>query len=438
MIRKRNFIFILSVFFGHFALAQSYQPKPLSLSQAIEQGLAANYNVQIAEYELERAQVNRMRGSSERFPSIDFSINQSNRLSRDNSPVSFTDGTYTKNEISGSLNTDWLIYGGNRVKIDNDRLKQIEKQKAGDSRTTVERTIKLIIRSYYKSLIEQEKLRVIAEARLFAHEKRKKAQAEYEAERISRFDLNNYKNDLLKDSIKFTQQEKKYTQSLIKLKTVIGYNGNRQLRLTDKLNEESEKYMYDVLEEEMLQNNLQLQNEVLKIGLLDNALLRKKASRKPTIKFKNSISDELNTSKFGSEERENGGILDISAQISLSYNIFDGGKYKNDLQQSKMDRIIADRRVSDLELKLKEQLQINLEEYHRQMEILTMKKKLAENLSENLTIAEDRLQNGYSIYIEYRDARIDLLEAELDIIQTIYDMKMAEIEVVQLIGGLLS
>jgi hypothetical protein len=39
-----------------------------------------------------------------------------------------------------------------------------------------------------------------------------------------------------------------------------------------------------------------------------------------------------------------------------------------------MDRIIADRRVSDLELKLKEQLQVNLEEYHRQMEILTMKK----------------------------------------------------------------
>ena len=86
-------------------------------------------------------------------------------------------------------------------------------------------------------------------------------------------------------------------------------------------------------------------------------------------------SYKLNTSKFGSEERENGGILDISAQISLSYNIFDGGKYKNDLQQSKMERIIADRRVSDLELKLKEQLQINLEEYHRQMEILTMKKK---------------------------------------------------------------
>ena len=437
MIRTGIFTIIL-LFLFDVGFSQSRRSKSLSLNQAIEQGLSANYDIQIAEYELQRAQVNRKRGSSERFPTVDFSISQSNRLSRDNSPVSFTDGTYTKNEISGSLNTDWLIYGGNRIKIDNDRLKQIEKQKSGDSKRVVENTVKQIIRAYYRALIEFEKLKVIGESRLFAYEKREKAELEYEIERISKFDLNNFENDLLGDSIKYSQQEKKYNQSLIKLKTLIGYDGNEVIRLTDKLAEESEKYAYQTLEEEMLQKNVQLQNEILKIGLVQNSLLRKKASRKPTIKFSNSISDELNTSKFGSELRENGGILDVSARFSLSYNIFDGGKYKNDLQQSKMDRIIADRRVADLELKLKEQLKINLEEYHNQLEILSMKKKLTENLAENLSIAEDRLQNGYSIFIEYRDARIDLLEAELDVIQTMYDMKLAELEIVQMIGGLLS
>ncbi len=122
----------------------------------------------------------------------------------------------------------------------------------------------------------------------------------------------------------------------------------------------------------------------------------------------------------------------------MLYKLFDGGKFKNDIQHAKMDRIIADRKIADLEIKMKELFQINLEEYHRQIEILAMKKNLVPNLAENLSSAEDRLENGYSIFVEYRDSRLELLEAELEVLQTLFDMKMAEVEIVQMIGGLIS
>jgi len=264
-----------------------------------------------------------------------------------------------------------------------------------------------------------------------------KAIQDYSAESISKFDLNNFRNELLSDSIKYSQQEKKYAKSIIILKSLLGYEEGKNIILIDKLDYELKSYAYDDLKEELLNNNTNLQNELYNLNLLDNAYRRKVATRKPTLRFKNSISDELSTSKFSDEERDRGGILDVYASFSVSYNIFDGGQHRQSLQQSKMDRIIADKRIDGLILKALESLRVNLEEYNRLIDILDMKNNLVQNLAENLSIAENRLANGYSIFIEYRDAKLELSKAQLDVLQTYYELKMAEVEIVQLIGGLL-
>ena len=425
-----NFCFLLR--------GQRFAQIPVSLSKAIEDGLATNYLIQIADVELDQARLARKQGPAERFPSIGFSLNQSNRLSRDNSPVSFTDGTYTKNELSGSIDTDWLLFGGHRVRIDKERLEELERQKQGQGRLAVENSIKEIILAYYRALIEREKLQLAEEARSFSQDKMRKAAMEYEVERISRFDLNNFRNELLTDSIKYNTQEKRYNQSLIRLKSLMGYNENDNITLTDPLPTENKIYLYEDLLYEMLSNNAQLQNENIAIRLQENTVQQQIARRKPTVRLRNSISEEINTSKFNEDDRENGGILDIYASLSLSYNIFDGGKQKQLIQRSKMNRIIADKRYEDLKRRLKQELQVNLEEYNRQVEILEMNKSLSENLTENLVIAEDRLENGYSIFVEFRDAKLELAKSQQEVLQTIYEMKIAEVEIIRLIGGLLN
>ena len=89
-------------------------------------------------------------------------------------------------------------------------------------------------------------------------------------------------------------------------------------------------------------------------------------------------------------------------------------------------------------MRMSEKLQINLEEYNRLIEILVMKNSLTQRLIENLTIAEDRLENGYSIFVEYRDAKLDVSKSQLEVLRTKYDIKIAEIEIMSIIGGFLN
>jgi len=50
---------------------------------------------------------------------------------------------------------------------------------------------------------------------------------------------------------------------------------------------------------------------------------------------------------------------------------------------------------------------------------------------------KERYDGGYAIFIEYRDAQLMLLNAELRKLETIYEIKIAETEIIRLTGGLL-
>ena len=144
----------------------------------------------------------------------------------------------------------------------------------------------------------------------------------------------------------------------------------------------------------------------------------------------------MSTSQFSSETRENGGVLDLYASLSFSYNLYDGGSRKRRIQDATVNKIVAEQKKDDLISKVKELLQLNIEEYNRQVEILAMKQDLEASLDKNLKIAENRLTNGYSIFIEYRDAKLELSKARMEILETLYELKITEVEIIQLVGGL--
>ena len=433
---KILFILFVILSIGQSSYAQRIAQKRYSLSQAIEKTLEVNYDIQIANQEIFRAESNRRVGVPDGRPQIEFKLNQANRFSRDNNPTSFTDGDYTKNEISGSLDTDWLLIGGKRVKIAKEKLRQIEEQQKSKSRLVIEEALKATILSYYECVIEREKEKVLKETEAFARDKYSNALKEYTVENISEFDLINYKNDLLSDSILLVDQRKKYNKALIRLKRLLNEGHSSNLLLTDELNFEEESFQYDELESQLLENNSNIKNEEYVVALLDNERKQRIAEAKPTLRFRNSISDELSTSQFSSETRENGGVLDLYASLSFSYNLYDGGSRKRRIQDATVNKIIAEQKKEDLISKVKELLQLNIEEYNRQVEILAMKQDLEASLDKNLKIAENRLTNGYSIFIEYRDAKLELSKARMEILETLYELKITEVEIIQLVGGL--
>lgn len=185
-----------------------------------------------------------------------------------------------------------------------------------------------------------------------------------------------------------------------------------------------------------LVTNQDLQNQYLNLTLKENDTRLIEAKRKPKLSFRAGISEELNTSKFTDEGRENGGVFDFYTNLSLSYNLLDGGKLRQKIQEAEVNELVAQRQIDKQIQLLTEKLQLSFNRYEQYIAVLQLQKRLIKNLTKNTDLAQERFESGYSIFIEFRDLQIQLLEAKLDLLQTTYDLKVAETEIIRQIGGI--
>ncbi|HQU60015.1 MAG TPA: TolC family protein, partial [Saprospiraceae bacterium] len=98
---------------------------PLSLSQAIETGLANNFQIQIAEMQRDIAANNDDWAVAGRYPSINLVVNSNNSYRNQSNPA----GPLTKvNSISPSLapgiEANWVLFDGYRVRYTKNLLEQ--------------------------------------------------------------------------------------------------------------------------------------------------------------------------------------------------------------------------------------------------------------------------------------------------------------------------
>jgi len=409
----------------------------LSLSKAIQIGLRNNFDISIAAYNRDLATSNRDRGVPNRYPTIDFFLSQENGMSLDNSPTSFVDGAYTQAEIDVGLDLDWVLFNGFQVRINKHRLGLLEELGIGEAQLLTENTIQAIVLAYYKALIEQEKLKITQATIDYSLQKYRQAQLELQYGEISNFDLYNFKSALLQDSINYQQQEIVLKEAFIQLNFIIdAQNPNQSYQLIEKLEYSGKQYKYKDLKNRLLVSNQDIKNQFTNMKLMENDLELTRARNKPVIRLRSRVSEELSTSKFTDESRINGAVFDFYVNFSLNYNLFDGGNVKRRIEEAEVKNLVAKVEVEKAKIKLEEKLLISHSQYEQQIKILRTRLRLVESLKENLQIAYERMLGGHSIFIEYRDIQIQLVEAEFALLESIFNLKVTEIEIIKLIGGI--
>ncbi len=409
----------------------------LSLSKAIQIGLMNNFEIKIARQSENIALSNKKFGEPGKYPTIRFNMRQSNRISFDSSPTSFVDGAYTNNQISAGVDASWTLFEGFRVRISEKRLEQLVEQSQGNAELVVQNTIHAIILAYYQTLIEKEKLKAVERTTNFSYKKLQNGKTLFNSGNISKYDLLNLDNAFLSDSINFQNQNIQYDQAVVRLNFVMGSDKNKRYELTDPLEFDAAMVTYKTLEQRVSQNNQDIKNEYLNLKLLENQMALIKTARKPSISLRSGLSEELSTSRFGGAERDNGAVFDYYISFSMNYTIFDGRRVKRELQAAEIEQQMAHLTISDKLLKIKQELQTNYNVWQQRVKILQTQERLIKNLKESLSIMKDRYDGGYAIFIEYRDAQLMLLNAELRKLETIYEIKIAETEIIRLTGGLL-
>ena len=423
---------------------------PLSLSQAIETGLANNFQIQIAEMQRDIAANNDDWAVAGRYPSINLVVNSNNSYRNQSNPA----GPLTKvNSISPSLapgiEANWVLFDGHRVRYTKNLLEQQARLSEGNIKLAVENSIQSIINAYYLALVQKEQLDVVQEVLTLSRDRVAYQELRKEFGQASTFDILQTKDAYLNDSTNYVLQLNTFETALRNLNRSMGVDDlSTQYLLTDKLQYDVPDYAIDDLQQRMLANNHQLQNELANRELAAINTRIQESDLKPSLSLQAGTNYNVGIS-FGEQTLEFGANIstrslpEVAAKtftgfvnFNATYPIFDGGVRQKRIENAKTEEIIAQAGISDLKRTLNSQLANTLATYNTQKRLVDVTTQLVDNARRNLEIAEERFRGGLINSFDYRTIQLGYINASQQRLTALFNLKNTETELVRLIGGL--
>ncbi|RMG79688.1 MAG: TolC family protein, partial [Bacteroidetes bacterium] len=410
-INMSHLAFRLTLLFFVFSGALLAQEE-LSLSQAIENGLRNNYQIQIAAVNTQIAQNNNNWGTAGRYPSVNFSVTLPNSLTDQSNPASFfPELTTSGTGLTPALDAQWVLFDGFRVRLTKKQLEHLEALSEGSAKIAVENTIESVMLAYYAALIQQEQLEVLKELLDLSRDR-----ADFEATKKAfgqsgTFERLQAQDAYLSDSTNYLLQKENLGRAFRNLNFAMGLKDlNRSYVLTDRLQFDAPTYELADLRAKMMAGNRALLNLKLNRSLAGVQTQLQKSQNYPRIALGAGTSYGLNRSRINATTREGfqfdttttiknlNGFLNVTA----TYNIFDGGVRKRQIENARLNETILDLSLEELQQTLNMQLENALSAYQTQRQLVLLAQNQLQNAEENIRLAQERLKGGLISSFDYR------------------------------------
>lgn len=433
-----------------FLNAAGLAQQPLSLSQAIETGLANNFQIQISEMQRDIAVNNDDWAVAGRYPSINLVVNSSNSYRNQSNPA----GPLTKlNSLSPSLapgiEANWVLFDGYRIRYTKQQLEQQSLINEWNIKLSVESAIQNIIQAYYNALLQQEQLDVVMEVLTLSRDRVAYQELRREFGQASTFDILQTQDAYLNDSTNYVVQLNTFETALRNLNLTMGVDDlNMRYSLTDELQYDVQEYALEVLQQRMMANNHLLQNQLANRELAAINTRIQESELKPSLSMQAGANYNVGIS-FGEQTLEFGTNISMRSlpqvaaktltgfvNFNATYPLFDGGVRQKRIENAKTEEIILLATISDLKRSLNTQLANALATYNTQKRLVEVTTALVENAHRNLEIAEERFRGGLINSFDYRIIQVNYINASQQRLNALLNLKNTETELVRLIGGL--
>ena len=434
-------IALLSIF---PALAQ----RSLSLDDALAIGLQRNFRVQTARNDEAIATQNNDWGAAGRYPTVNANMNLNNGYNSNRNPASFLRELSALNSgITPGVEAVWTVYGGHRVQLTKNQFELLQNQAQGNVRQSVETAIQDIILSYYQAVIQQEQLTVRAEVLRLSRERLEYQKTRQEFGQSSTFDVLQTQDAYFNDSTSFIVQQTNVANALRNLYRAIGEdNPGEGYQLTDRLPTTTTDYDPEMLKTQLLNANQALFQLRISRELAALQTRFQESFMLPTVSLRSGTSYTFSRNIFASgvfsngDERDLGGIQNTNFNLLLnftaSYNLFEGGNRRRNIQQAQIRELNAQLGIDDLRRSLIAQLDQTLASYNNQKQVLELSNQLVENARRNIQIAEERFRGGLISFFDYRSIQVSYLNATQTQLNALFNLKNTETELLRLSGGL--
>ena len=436
---KNLLLYIAIIFLGGQALSAQEQ---MTLEKAISIGLENNFGIKIADQYIQIAEQNNTWARAGKTPTVDLNGSFTNTFVNDNNPASFLQGSYYNGSLGATVDAQWVVYNGGRIKIAKDQLSMAVSQEKLSKDQNIHALLRTIYQQYYAVIFLQEQ-QLVLENNL----KLSKDRLAYEATKkefgaSNSYNLLQFETAVLTDSTSMVSQMQNIEVAKRNL-----YNSLDMSNIVDYQFRERLSVLPEPIDEEKLQEVLSEENYTLKslemIASLNrlNTLLSE-AARKPTVTLSGSVGLAENAFKFFADNpntgepfpliwstRFNGGL-----NARANWNLYDGGLRKTNIQTAKLQEEIDQMSLLEATAELNNQLDILISNYNNQRTLLQLSEEQINITNRNLEMTEERFKNGQLSSLDFRNVQTQSLNAAFNKVNAMYNLILTKSEIDFLVG----
>ncbi len=460
---RKTFILLLLFFVGSSSFFA--QEKLLSKQEAFTLALENNFGIEVAKNQAEIAKNNQnilnsgflptLTGtaganyqrddSTFEFPGQFLSDPDTNEPLIDEAtgePVPRPDADLYKAEAqryNAALQANYTLFDGLGRFYNYKRLKEEYQLSELQARETIENTMLQLFSVYFEVARLTENERVLQEALEVSTQRIKRAEYAFEYGQNTKLDILNAQVDVTNDSINLINNLQLLENTKRDLNVLLNQDLDALFAVDTLVSFIPELQLEEYVSKADLNNVALLQTE-RNVAITDYDIRVSKSGYLPAINLNGSYGWNLNNNAPGAffpgvnvNNTRNFGL-----GATLTWNLFDGGGTMVRVKNAKLARKNQELLKKQVLLEVQRDIKNALANYKNRLNIYEIQEQNVLTNQNNFERSKEQFQLGRITSIEFRQAQINLLNAQTNKNLAKYDAKLAELQLLQLTGQLLN
>ena len=422
----------------------------ISKEEALEIALEKNFGIQVSKNNLEISKNNSSLLNSGFLPTI--SLNGGSNFTSSNSEIAFPgqvleDGSPRPNlnlddqeskRFNGGVNLNYTLFDGLGRKFTYKRLKEQYALSELQLRETIEFTIIQLYSVYFNVAQLTESKSIFKQALEVSKERESRAESAFKYGQTNKLAVLNAQVDVTNDSISVLEITQQLDNAKRDLNLLLSQSMENKYSVSTQVDFVSEIQIEALLENAAAYNvSLLKQKQNTQINSYDVKVSQ--SGYLPSIGLVGSYGWNLNQSPASAFfPGTNNNTYSMSFGANLSWNLFDGGRSMTRVKNAKIavenQKILTD----EIQLTFERDLSNALQSYKNAKMIYSIQEKQVETGSYNFERSQAQYNLGSITAIEFRQAQINLRNAQNQWTLAKYQAKLAELRLLQLSGQLLN
>lgn len=408
--------------------------KDLSKEDALELALIQNFGIQLAQKKAQSAGVNTGWGAAGALPQIGVTATVSNMVSdQSENPTSFIQEKLESESLNATAQFNWTIFDGMRMFANKQALDVMAEQAEGQLYLVIEQTVVAVLGAYDEVLIQRAMETVLRNSLTVSAERLIRLETAQEFGGARTFDRLQIQNSLFTDSLALIQQGLARETALQNFNRLLGVEESERWRLTSELEEPKTPDSWETLKSGILNDATAIRNALLSYELASVGLEQAQGGLYPTLQVSSNVGDQR--SVFAAGDLSGAGrTLNLAANLTLNFNVFNGGATRRAIQQAKIEIEVAALDFADQQNQMVVFARTAVDRMNAQESMYGLAVRMADNARSLLTMGMDRLEFGAINSLDFRELQLSVQRAEMEVLRTQQGWGSAHLDLKRLQG----